>query len=51
MTQHPTVALIDEEEDFPDDVLSNHTDMVDSEPVVEVKRKFIRYSISLYNTS
>ncbi|XP_029559132.1 canalicular multispecific organic anion transporter 2 isoform X1 [Salmo trutta] len=37
-----TVALIDEEEDFPDDVLSNHTDMVDSEPVVEVKRKFIR---------
>uniref|UniRef100_A0A673W7F6 Canalicular multispecific organic anion transporter 2-like n=1 Tax=Salmo trutta TaxID=8032 RepID=A0A673W7F6_SALTR len=25
-----TVALIDEEEDFPDDVLSNHTDMVDS---------------------
>nr|XP_029486454.1 canalicular multispecific organic anion transporter 2-like [Oncorhynchus nerka] len=37
-----TVDLIDEEEDFPDDVLSNHTDMVDSEPVVEVKRKFIR---------
>ncbi|XP_055755329.1 ATP-binding cassette sub-family C member 3-like [Salvelinus fontinalis] len=37
-----TVALSDEEEDFPDDVLSNHTDMVDSEPVVEVKRKFIR---------
>uniref|UniRef100_A0A4W5QYA3 ABC-type glutathione-S-conjugate transporter n=1 Tax=Hucho hucho TaxID=62062 RepID=A0A4W5QYA3_9TELE len=38
-----TVALIDEEEDFPDDALSNHTDMVDSEPVVnEAKRKFIR---------
>uniref|UniRef100_A0A8C8J8M1 Uncharacterized protein n=1 Tax=Oncorhynchus tshawytscha TaxID=74940 RepID=A0A8C8J8M1_ONCTS len=37
-----TVDLIDEEEDFPDDVLSNHTDMVDSEPVVEAKRKFIR---------
>uniref|UniRef100_A0A8C8J914 Uncharacterized protein n=1 Tax=Oncorhynchus tshawytscha TaxID=74940 RepID=A0A8C8J914_ONCTS len=33
-----TVDLIDEEEDFPDDVLSNHTDMVDSEPVVEAKR-------------
>ncbi|CAB1311777.1 unnamed protein product [Coregonus sp. 'balchen'] len=36
------VALIDDE-DFPDDALSNHTDMVDSEPVVnEAKRKFIR---------
>ncbi|XP_041714664.1 ATP-binding cassette sub-family C member 3 isoform X2 [Coregonus clupeaformis] len=38
-----TEALIDEEEDFPDDALSNHTDMVDNEPVVnEAKRQFIR---------
>uniref|UniRef100_A0A4W5LBQ3 ATP-binding cassette, sub-family C (CFTR/MRP), member 3 n=1 Tax=Hucho hucho TaxID=62062 RepID=A0A4W5LBQ3_9TELE len=37
-----TEALIDEE-DFPDDALSNHTDMVDNEPVVnEAKRQFIR---------
>uniref|UniRef100_A0AAZ3Q244 ATP-binding cassette, sub-family C (CFTR/MRP), member 3 n=1 Tax=Oncorhynchus tshawytscha TaxID=74940 RepID=A0AAZ3Q244_ONCTS len=36
-------ALIDEEENFPDDALSNHTDMVDNEPVVnEAKRQFIR---------
>uniref|UniRef100_A0A674BJY3 Canalicular multispecific organic anion transporter 2-like n=1 Tax=Salmo trutta TaxID=8032 RepID=A0A674BJY3_SALTR len=36
-------ALIDDEEDFPDDALSNHTDMVDNEPVVnEAKRQFIR---------
>uniref|UniRef100_A0A674BGX9 Canalicular multispecific organic anion transporter 2-like n=1 Tax=Salmo trutta TaxID=8032 RepID=A0A674BGX9_SALTR len=34
-----TEALIDDEEDFPDDALSNHTDMVDNEPVVnEAKR-------------
>ncbi|XP_041744535.1 ATP-binding cassette sub-family C member 3 isoform X1 [Coregonus clupeaformis] len=40
--EEATVALIDDE-DFPDDALSNHTDMVDSEPVVnEAKRKFIR---------
>ncbi|XP_071763895.1 ATP-binding cassette sub-family C member 3 isoform X3 [Centroberyx gerrardi] len=33
----------DEDELFPDDTLSNHTDMVDNEPVVnEAKRKFIR---------
>ncbi|XP_071392423.1 ATP-binding cassette sub-family C member 3 isoform X3 [Centroberyx affinis] len=33
----------DEDELFPDDALSNHTDMVDNEPVVnEAKRKFIR---------
>uniref|UniRef100_A0A668A6A6 ATP-binding cassette, sub-family C (CFTR/MRP), member 3 n=1 Tax=Myripristis murdjan TaxID=586833 RepID=A0A668A6A6_9TELE len=32
-----------EEELFPDDALSNHTDMVDNEPVInEAKRKFIR---------
>ncbi|XP_055746362.1 ATP-binding cassette sub-family C member 3 isoform X2 [Salvelinus fontinalis] len=38
-----TEALTDEEEDFPDDALSNHTDMVDNEPVVnEAKRQFIR---------
>ncbi|XP_014035059.1 ATP-binding cassette sub-family C member 3 isoform X2 [Salmo salar] len=38
-----TEALIDDEEDFPDDALSNHTDMVDNEPVVnEAKRQFIR---------
>uniref|UniRef100_A0AAZ3QFQ6 ATP-binding cassette, sub-family C (CFTR/MRP), member 3 n=1 Tax=Oncorhynchus tshawytscha TaxID=74940 RepID=A0AAZ3QFQ6_ONCTS len=37
-----TEALIDEEENFPDDALSNHTDMVDNEPVVnEAKRQFI----------
>ena len=40
----PTEALIDDEE-FPDDALSNHTDMVSNEPVVnEEKRKFIRYT-------
>ncbi|KAM3842218.1 ATP-binding cassette sub-family C member 3-like, partial [Diretmus argenteus] len=38
-----TEELIEEEELFPDDALSNHTDMVDSEPVInEAKRKFIR---------
>ncbi|XP_010893754.2 canalicular multispecific organic anion transporter 2 isoform X1 [Esox lucius] len=38
-----TVAFDEEEEDFPDDALSNHTDMVDNEPVVnEAKRQFIR---------
>uniref|UniRef100_A0A674BJ52 Canalicular multispecific organic anion transporter 2-like n=1 Tax=Salmo trutta TaxID=8032 RepID=A0A674BJ52_SALTR len=37
-----TEALIDDEEDFPDDALSNHTDMVDNEPVVnEAKRQQI----------
>ncbi|XP_029933187.1 canalicular multispecific organic anion transporter 2 isoform X3 [Myripristis murdjan] len=38
-----TDDLIEEEELFPDDALSNHTDMVDNEPVInEAKRKFIR---------
>ncbi|XP_051530365.1 ATP-binding cassette sub-family C member 3-like isoform X4 [Myxocyprinus asiaticus] len=38
-----TVLVVDEEEDFPDDALSNHTDMVDNEPVVnEARRKFMR---------
>uniref|UniRef100_A0A672Q8Q0 ABC-type glutathione-S-conjugate transporter n=1 Tax=Sinocyclocheilus grahami TaxID=75366 RepID=A0A672Q8Q0_SINGR len=33
----------DEEEEFPDDALSNHTDMVDNEPVVnEARRHFMR---------
>uniref|UniRef100_A0A8C5FPV0 ABC-type glutathione-S-conjugate transporter n=1 Tax=Gadus morhua TaxID=8049 RepID=A0A8C5FPV0_GADMO len=36
--------LIEDEELFPDDALSNHTDMADNEPVVnETKRQFIRY--------
>lgn len=34
----------EEDETFPDDALSNHTDMVDNEPVVnETRRQFIRY--------
>ncbi|XP_070783133.1 ATP-binding cassette sub-family C member 3 [Enoplosus armatus] len=38
-----TEGLIEDEELFPDDALSNHTDMVDSEPVInEAKRNFIR---------
>uniref|UniRef100_A0AAY4E174 ATP-binding cassette, sub-family C (CFTR/MRP), member 3 n=1 Tax=Denticeps clupeoides TaxID=299321 RepID=A0AAY4E174_9TELE len=38
-----TVALLDEEDMFLDDTLSNHTDMVDNEPVVnETRRQFIR---------
>lgn len=33
----------EEEELYPEDALSNHTDMVDNEPVInEAKRKFIR---------
>lgn len=33
----------DEEEEFPEDALSNHTDMVDNEPVVnEARRQFMR---------
>ncbi|XP_062330079.1 ATP-binding cassette sub-family C member 3 isoform X3 [Osmerus eperlanus] len=40
--EEATEAFIDDEE-FPDDALSNHTDMVSNEPVVnEEKRKFIR---------
>uniref|UniRef100_A0A672I2C0 ATP-binding cassette, sub-family C (CFTR/MRP), member 3 n=1 Tax=Salarias fasciatus TaxID=181472 RepID=A0A672I2C0_SALFA len=35
--------LIDDENLFPDDALSNHTDMVDNEPVInEAKRNFMR---------
>ncbi|XP_070847153.1 ATP-binding cassette sub-family C member 3 isoform X2 [Chaetodon trifascialis] len=38
-----TDELIENEELFPDDALSNHTDMVDNEPVVnEAKRNFMR---------
>ncbi|KAM7382140.1 hypothetical protein PAMA_012825 [Pampus argenteus] len=38
-----TDELIEHEELFPDDALSNHIDMVDSEPVInEAKRNFIR---------
>uniref|UniRef100_A0A673CL51 ATP-binding cassette, sub-family C (CFTR/MRP), member 3 n=1 Tax=Sphaeramia orbicularis TaxID=375764 RepID=A0A673CL51_9TELE len=38
-----TDDLIEEEELFPDDALSNHTDMVDNEPMInEAKRNFIR---------
>ncbi|KTG39194.1 hypothetical protein cypCar_00019909 [Cyprinus carpio] len=40
-----TVSLVDddEEEEFPEDALSNHTDMVDNEPVVnEARRQFMR---------
>lgn len=34
---------MEDEELYPDDTLSNHTDMVDNEPVVnEAKRSFIR---------
>ncbi|XP_035389253.1 canalicular multispecific organic anion transporter 2 isoform X2 [Electrophorus electricus] len=36
-------VLLDEEESFPDDALSNHTDMVDNEPAVnEARRQFMR---------
>ncbi|MCJ8738368.1 hypothetical protein PDJAM_G00034890 [Pangasius djambal] len=38
-----TEVLIDEEELFPDDALSTHTDMVDQEPAVnEARRQFMR---------
>ncbi|XP_077359163.1 ATP-binding cassette sub-family C member 3 isoform X2 [Festucalex cinctus] len=38
-----TEELIDDEDLFPEDTLSNHIDMVDSEPGInEAKRKFIR---------
>lgn len=41
---------MDEDELFPDDVLSNHTDMVDNEPVInEAKKSFLRYWNSLKN--
>uniref|UniRef100_A0A669C4E3 Canalicular multispecific organic anion transporter 2 n=1 Tax=Oreochromis niloticus TaxID=8128 RepID=A0A669C4E3_ORENI len=36
-------TIIEDDELFPDDALSNHTDMVDSEPMInEAKRSFIR---------
>uniref|UniRef100_A0AAR2L5I3 ABC-type glutathione-S-conjugate transporter n=1 Tax=Pygocentrus nattereri TaxID=42514 RepID=A0AAR2L5I3_PYGNA len=39
-------VLMDEEELFPDDALSNHTDMVDNEPAVnEARRQFMRYRL------
>ncbi|XP_061665901.1 ATP-binding cassette sub-family C member 3 isoform X2 [Syngnathoides biaculeatus] len=38
-----TEEIIDDEDLFPEDTLSNHTDMIDREPVIiEAKRKFIR---------
>ncbi|XP_034083351.1 canalicular multispecific organic anion transporter 2 isoform X2 [Gymnodraco acuticeps] len=41
--EEPAEEIIQDEELFPDDALSNHTDMVDNEPVVnETKRNFIR---------
>lgn len=47
-----TVLLVDdEEEEFPEDALSNHTDMVDNEPVVnEARRQFMRYTC-IFNAS
>ncbi|XP_033988991.1 canalicular multispecific organic anion transporter 2 isoform X1 [Trematomus bernacchii] len=41
--EEPAEEIIQDEELFPDDALSNHADMVDNEPVVnETKRNFIR---------
>lgn len=41
---------MDEDKLFPDDVLSNNTDMVDNEPVInEAKKSFLRYWKSLKN--
>uniref|UniRef100_A0A672M5A8 ABC-type glutathione-S-conjugate transporter n=1 Tax=Sinocyclocheilus grahami TaxID=75366 RepID=A0A672M5A8_SINGR len=41
----------EEEEEFPEDALSNHTDMVDNEPVVnEARRQFMRYTC-IFNAS
>ncbi|TMS22599.1 Canalicular multispecific organic anion transporter 2 [Larimichthys crocea] len=41
--EEATDDLMEDEELYPDDTLSNHTDMVDNEPVVnEAKRSFIR---------
>uniref|UniRef100_A0A671LLL1 Canalicular multispecific organic anion transporter 2-like n=1 Tax=Sinocyclocheilus anshuiensis TaxID=1608454 RepID=A0A671LLL1_9TELE len=40
---HSDLLVDEEEEEFPDDALSNHTDMVDNEPVVnEARRQFMR---------
>uniref|UniRef100_A0A8C9VTA4 ATP-binding cassette, sub-family C (CFTR/MRP), member 3 n=1 Tax=Scleropages formosus TaxID=113540 RepID=A0A8C9VTA4_SCLFO len=42
------VAMIEEEEPFPEDALSNHIDMVDNEPSVnEARRQFIRFKVKL----
>ncbi|CAN9508890.1 unnamed protein product [Ophioblennius macclurei] len=47
-----TEELIDDDNMFPDDALSNHADMVDSEPVVnEAKRSFIRQISIISNES
>ncbi|KAA8581112.1 hypothetical protein FQN60_002693 [Etheostoma spectabile] len=41
--EEATEELIQDDELFPDDALSNHTDMVENEPVInETKRDFIR---------
>lgn len=38
-----TLSVVDEEEEFPEDALSNHIDMVDNEPAVnEARRQFMR---------
>ncbi|XP_056627063.1 ATP-binding cassette sub-family C member 3 isoform X1 [Triplophysa dalaica] len=38
-----TLSVVDEEEDFPEDALSNHIDMVDNEPAEnEARRQFMR---------
>uniref|UniRef100_A0A3Q3WCA4 Uncharacterized protein n=1 Tax=Mola mola TaxID=94237 RepID=A0A3Q3WCA4_MOLML len=43
LEEDETTNEFEDEELFPDDALSNHTDMVDNEPVInEAKRKFIR---------
>uniref|UniRef100_A0A8C2CXA5 ABC-type glutathione-S-conjugate transporter n=1 Tax=Cyprinus carpio TaxID=7962 RepID=A0A8C2CXA5_CYPCA len=40
-----------EDDEFPEDALSNHTDMVDNEPVVnEARRQFMRYTC-IFNAS
>ncbi|XP_015211606.1 ATP-binding cassette sub-family C member 3 isoform X2 [Lepisosteus oculatus] len=41
--EEATMSVLEDEETFPDDALSNHIDMVDNEPVVnEARRQFIR---------
>uniref|UniRef100_A0A3P9BA01 Canalicular multispecific organic anion transporter 2 n=1 Tax=Maylandia zebra TaxID=106582 RepID=A0A3P9BA01_9CICH len=43
MEEDEANEIIEDDELFPDDALSNHTDMVDSEPMInEAKRSFIR---------
>uniref|UniRef100_A0A672M2M9 ABC-type glutathione-S-conjugate transporter n=1 Tax=Sinocyclocheilus grahami TaxID=75366 RepID=A0A672M2M9_SINGR len=42
----------EEEEEFPEDALSNHTDMVDNEPVVnEARRQFMRMLSTCFDSS